>query len=286
LSFFKKIIANTLTLFNLIAIHPGGIDYAIPFIRPFNVLKSRYKFGGSRKNFHRPSQRRIMVLNFSILKKTIFLLLIVPVIFFLCACGTSRGTAKFEWAHGTVDGYHYQWLKDGSPSDQKVWKETARMEPWLRTESRHAFIQYKTPKDIEKLDNRIDFTSPKRGAKNLFSLKYAKDPVDSIRLKIDVLFDKVSQLLGMYGKKHKMTINLYPKKYFYEVRDRINGKNCRFRAMYIFEQNTIYINLEDVHEGILAHEIAHAIIDNYLSVRPPKTTSEILARYVEENLHY
>jgi hypothetical protein len=47
LSFFKKIIDNPLTLFHLIAIHPDGIDYAIPFIRPFNVLKSRYKFGGS-----------------------------------------------------------------------------------------------------------------------------------------------------------------------------------------------------------------------------------------------
>ena len=35
-----------------------------------------------------------------------------------------------------------------------------------------------------------------------------------------------------------------------------------------------------------AHEIAHAIIDKYLSVRSPKTTSEILARQVEENLHY
>lgn len=227
-----------------------------------------------------------MVLNFSILRKTMFLLLIVPFTFSLCACRTSGGTANFEREHGTVHGYHYEELKAKSSSGQTVWKETARMEPWQRIESQHTFIHYKTLKDIEKFDDRIDYTPHKWKAKNLFSLKSAKDPVDSIQQKIDALFDKVEQILGMYGQRDKIMINLYPQKSFYEVRNRINGKNCRFRAMYIFEQNTIYINVGDVHEGILAHEIAHAIIDNYLSVRPPKTTSEILARYVDKNLNY
>jgi len=36
---------------------------------------------------------------------------------------------------------------------------------------------------------------------------------------------------------------------------------------------------------MLAHEIAHAIIDNYLSVRPPRATAEILARYVGKHLN-
>ena len=225
-------------------------------------------------------------MNFSILKKTMFLLLIVSFTLSLCACRTSGGAANFEWEQGTVHGYHYEELKAKSPSGQAVWKETSRMEPWQSIESQHTFIQYKTLKDIEKFDNSIDYTPRKWGVKNFFSFISAKDPVDSIKQKVDVLFDKVEQILGMYGRRDKIIINLYPKKSFYEVRNRINGKNCRFRAWYIFEQNTIYINVGDVHEGILAHEIAHAIIDNYLSVRPPKNTSEILARYVDENLYY
>jgi hypothetical protein len=39
-----------------------------------------------------------------------------------------------------------------------------------------------------------------------------------------------------------------------------------------------------MYEGILAHEIAHSIIDNYLLILPPKATAEILARYVDEHL--
>lgn len=239
-----------------------------------------------RKKYGALTQRKIIALNFSILKRTMFLLLIVSFPLSLCACRTSGGPANFEWGQGTVQGYHYEELKATSPSGRAVWKKTSRMEPWQRIESQHTSIQYITLKDLEKFDNSIDFTPRKWGAKNLFSLVSAKDPVDSIKQKVDALFDKVEQILGMYGQRDKIIIILYPQKSFYEVRNRINGKDCRFRAMYIFEQNTIYINVGDVHEGILAHEIAHAIVDNYLSVRPPKITSEILARYVDENLHY
>ena len=34
----------------------------------------------------------------------------------------------------------------------------------------------------------------------------------------------------------------------------------------------------------MAHEIAHAIIDHYLLIRPPRATAEILAHYVDEHL--
>ena len=56
------------------------------------------------------------------------------------------------------------------------------------------------------------------------------------------------------------------------------------KAWYIYELNTIYVNVDDLHEGILAHEMAHSIIDNYLFVRPPEPTAEILARYVDSHL--
>ena len=45
------------------------------------------------------------------------------------------------------------------------------------------------------------------------------------------------------------------------------------------------MNAEDVHEGMLAHEIAHSIIDHYLLVRPPRATAEILSRYVDAHLN-
>ena len=70
----------------------------------------------------------------------------------------------------------------------------------------------------------------------------------------------------------------------YAAHQKIFEKPCRFRAWYVYELNTIYLNVDDVHEGMLAHEIAHSIIDHYLLVRPPKATAEILARYVDKHL--
>jgi hypothetical protein len=67
---------------------------------------------------------------------------------------------------------------------------------------------------------------------------------------------------------------------FYEM----YNQETRLRAWYIFEKNTSYININDLHERMLAHEMAHAMIDNYLTVRPPTATTEILARYVDEHL--
>jgi len=52
-----------------------------------------------------------------------------------------------------------------------------------------------------------------------------------------------------------------------------------------FEFNTIYLNVQDLFSEMLAHELAHAIVDNHLSVRPPRATAEILARYVGKHLN-
>jgi len=157
---------------------------------------------------------------------------------------------------------------------------------WRRLETRRTIIQYKTRKDLEKFDRRIDY-SPGRST---FSRMYGASSGSSgsrntLANKIDALYERVQEILEMRGKMQKVIINVYSNEYqldqaFY----RITGRSCRIRAWYIYESNTVYINADDVHEGILAHELAHAIIDHYLLVRPPRATAEILAHYVDEHL--
>lgn len=204
----------------------------------------------------------------------------------LCACRTSGGTASLEWEQGSVYEYYYEVPKPKSPSGQAVWKETSRKEPWQIIKCQHAFIQYKTLKDIEKFDNSIDYTPGNWGIKDLFPWISAKEPVDSIKQKVDALFGKVRQILEMYRQRNNIIINLYSQKDFFEIRNETYKKDCHVRAWYITTRDTIYINVDDVHEGMLAHEIAHAVIDNYLFIQPPKNTSEILARHVDKNIFY
>ncbi len=62
------------------------------------------------------------------------------------------------------------------------------------------------------------------------------------------------------------------------------GVDFRERSVYWHEQNTIFISLEDLNAGMLAHEMAHAIISHYFIVPPPVTIQEVLSGYVEYQL--
>ena len=55
----------------------------------------------------------------------------------------------------------------------------------------------------------------------------------------------------------------------------------RPRAWDIHALKTIYVNANDLNEDMLAHEMAHAIVDHYLLFRPPFATGEILAQYAD-----
>jgi hypothetical protein len=65
---------------------------------------------------------------------------------------------------------------------------------------------------------------------------------------------------------------------------KIYGRDSKVRGWYVYDFNTVYLNVSEVHEGMFAHELGHAIIDNFLTVRPPRATAEILARYVDKHL--
>jgi len=158
---------------------------------------------------------------------------------------------------------------------------------WQRVETKHAIIQYETLKDLKKFDRKIDYSPGEWGFKKLFSASGSKDSIASINKKVEALYERVQEILDMRGRIKKVIINIYPnKKRLHEAYYTITGRDCRIRAWYIYESNTIYINADDVHEGILAHEMAHSIIDHYFSVRPPRATAEILARYVDKHLHF
>jgi len=165
--------------------------------------------------------------------------------------------------------------------------ETSRTTPWQHIESRYALIKYKSLEDLERFDKSIDYLPGNWGLNNLFSSLGPKDPIASVKQKVDALFERVKQILDTDICKDKVIINIYPnKKSFYEVRNKMIGEDCHFRAWYIFKSNAIYINIDDVHDGILAQEMAYAIIDNFVTVRLPRATSKVLALHVEESLYY
>ena len=157
---------------------------------------------------------------------------------------------------------------------------------WERFETKYAVIHHHSIEDLKKFDRKIDFSGGDFSLKSLFSETNPEDTMGKIRLKIDALYERVQEILDMRKKfEKKVIIQLYPgKKETAKAYKELFGGELRVRAWYVYELNTIFINIDDVHEGMLAHEMAHSIIDHYLAVRPPRASAEILAVYVDTHL--
>lgn len=155
-----------------------------------------------------------------------------------------------------------------------------------RMETRHTVIYYERPEDLRILGGKIEYSSEGWYLDRLYRPGAPQNFPVSLKRKIDAVFERVRQILDMRKNIQKVSIHAYhDKARLHEAYSRLTGRDCPVRAWYIYEIHTIFINVEDVNEGILAHEMAHAIIDHYFTARPPEATAEILARYVDQHLH-
>ena len=149
-------------------------------------------------------------------------------------------------------------------------------------ETEYTIIFYRDLNALQKLNKKIKYGPRKRG---FFSSPSKDELIFMVSRKTDLLFERVQEILDMRRKTKKVAVQCYADRTELDNEFfRIYRKKNHVRAWYWFKNNTIYLNLDDLHEGMLAHEMAHAIIDQFLLVRPPPTTAEILARYVDSHL--
>lgn len=156
---------------------------------------------------------------------------------------------------------------------------------WKNMETKYTIVHYQSFEDLKKFNYKVQYGQEQWGLKRLFSKSGSDNLMDRVRTKMDVLFERVQGILDMRKKMRKVRIHIYhDKAQLHDAYSRIYKSPCRIRAWYRYKDNTVYMNVNDLHEGMLAHELAHAIIDHYLLVRPPVATAEILARYVDRHL--
>jgi len=104
---------------------------------------------------------------------------------------------------------------------------------------------------------------------------------------ISGLFDKVQDLLLMDVSEAPIKVVVF--KYDASVKrewERTTGKKCPHVAFYHFKANTVYMSRQKLRRGIVAHEFAHAVLDNYLGPTPEdeKDKREAIARWVEREI--
>ena len=157
--------------------------------------------------------------------------------------------------------------------------------PWSGVEAEHVILKYQDLDSLKKFNRNINLPG-EWGLERLFSR--GEDPVDLARKELGVVFKRVMKLVDLpYKEKYKVKILLFKNlnQLHAEYHKIYRHPHPPVRAWYIYEYNTIYVNVRDIHEGILAHEMTHAVVDNYINMRLPREVSEIVAKYVEQGFH-
>jgi hypothetical protein len=162
---------------------------------------------------------------------------------------------------------------------------TFEEQPWIEIETESTIIRYKSDGDLIRFHESVKYGPGNLNRTSTFSSLPPSEVREAVIQKTDAVFNRAQAILDMRKKIEKPFINLYPDsgalKGAFTI---IYRAPCNVRAWYRFRNNTLYINVKDVHAGMLAHELAHAIIDHFFAVKPPSETAEILARYVDSHL--
>ena len=159
-----------------------------------------------------------------------------------------------------------------------------------------ADIHYEDPASLREMERRLRFSQAQKFSQSYF---YTQDPVQAavspgLAAKVDGLMVRVSMILGKWPQKTQR-LRIFLLKDGKQVQQRRlvlqpfqNAGPSWFgygRREGFYEPRTrsIFLSLEDLHAGILGHEVAHFVLcESYAP--SPASVQEDWARYVEASL--
>lgn len=111
---------------------------------------------------------------------------------------------------------------------------------------------------------------------------------DKSAYRINLLLERVKELLGMYPQGVKFQIKIFKgQSSVDEVWRRFSRSpkpSAHVMAFYVHGLRTVFTSEEGVSDSVLAHEFAHVLQNYYFVALPSSKVTEMLSIYVDENL--
>ncbi|GAF80441.1 unnamed protein product [marine sediment metagenome] len=164
----------------------------------------------------------------------------------------------------------YSWLEDAG---------------WKVVESKHCTILLHPEVNMKKVNARIRIRFYSLD-KSTFSSQ-EKTVEEQLAEKIDRIFKKVERVLDMYPDRMRLNLKVFKTQaQLDEEYAKIFGESDGTLRIsyYIHKHSTIFTTEQAIREGVLAHEMGHAISDHYFLVKPAEKIKELLAQYAEIHL--
>lgn len=148
--------------------------------------------------------------------------------------------------------------------------------------TRFTTIVYADEKLLHEFNDEIFF---RRGYLFPSRRKQSLTLYDDVAEKLDAIIERVELTLEMFPGDLKFTVTLLPDA---EAVQRIYKgnyhKSVDYIAYYSPKEKTIYLSVKDINLTVLAHEIAHAVVDHYFEVPPPVKIHEMLAQHAAAHI--
>jgi hypothetical protein len=146
--------------------------------------------------------------------------------------------------------------------------------------TRYATIVYSSEEQLRTFNKEISLG----GLSYLLRSKRSIAAEEEIKNKLDVIIERVETILGMFPNEVKFTVSLLSDDEVQRMYRSRYGTSFDYIAFYSPRDKTVFVSVKDIDTGVLAHEIAHVIIDLFYGIATPAKIHEVLAQYVETHL--
>ena len=161
--------------------------------------------------------------------------------------------------------------------------ETPPQNEWESVKSFYFTIYYRPGANLKKIERKLRKRAP------YFSVDQEPPSVttdaDMIAYRMDLLFRCAKDILGMRPRVKDLKIRIFKNRT--EMKKeyrRIFGKTTKQISFYIYKNDTLYTNENDISDSVIAHEMGHVVVDHYFVAKPPERIREILSQYVDAHL--
>lgn len=152
---------------------------------------------------------------------------------------------------------------------------------------RFSSIHYEEPAHLERFAQRVQPSALTQSLNRIFMGDAKLTPEAQAGRYVDQLFQRVQSVLEMTKPGLKVSIKLLPNQSALSGEfEKITGRPTQSPAFYWKATNTIYLQLEQLSTGILAHEMAHAVMAHFFIIPPPEKILELLCQYVDREVRF
>ena len=153
---------------------------------------------------------------------------------------------------------------------------------WSRINTGSLNIYYQPGLNLKKVERHL-----RSRQFNLFGRDPAltDDVSQRIGSSLATLLSKVKEMLSMYPDMSDLAVKIFRtreelSRTYYEI----FKMRQDYRSFYVHKLRTIYTSEEDISDSVMAHELAHAVMDHYFLVPPPPAVAELIASDVDRRL--